>query len=455
MKNYISATFGLMVLIVSGLVAMQQLPVIRIGKFTMRKVDLLSDIRPRPKVHWVDSDTVAPPIIKKPVFVDTCQTGMTCIEDYADSTGFGMAHFYESLSQSSHAKRAVRIAYLGDSFIEGDILTGYLREFMQQKYGGKGVGYVSITTPTAGFRPTVVHQYNGWSSHAITDTCCFVRARQDLANRYFMAHSGAWVQLKGTKRTYSTVDTASVSHFYLVAADTVEVTARWNGKEEKNFTLYPDSTLQTCTIEDPIGSIRWTVSHASAKSTFYGCSMETETGVIVDNFSLRGSSGQQLKSIPLRTLKQWNKVRPYDLIVLHYGPNIASPRVRNYSYYTRQMQLVIDHLKTAFPQTSILLIGASDRAYKNELGELVTMPGIVPLIRYQQALAADTHVAFWNLYQAMGGEGSIVRMVEAHPAAANLDYTHINFRGGKQLARLLFDVWVYGQTQYEKKKAYE
>ena len=26
------------------------------------------------------------------------------------------------------------------------------------------------------------------------------------------------------------------------------------------------------------------------------------------------------------------------------------------------------------------------------------------LIRYQQSIAADSHIAFWNMYEAMGGD---------------------------------------------------
>ena len=38
---------------------------------------------------------------------------------------------------------------------------------------------------------------------------------------------------------------------------------------------------------------------------------------------------------------------------------------------------------------------------------------------------------------------------------ANYDYTHINFRGGKHIAGLLFETLMYGKEQYEKRKAYE
>lgn len=38
---------------------------------------------------------------------------------------------------------------------------------------------------------------------------------------------------------------------------------------------------------------------------------------------------------------------------------------------------------------------------------------------------------------------------------ANYDYTHINFRGGKHLAKILFETLMYDKEQYEKRKAYE
>ena len=73
---------------------------------------------------------------------------MTCIEDYGDSTRCGMA-FYEALDRTSSSNPEddglVRIAVFGDSFIEADIFTADLREMLQKRFGGCGVGFVTIT----------------------------------------------------------------------------------------------------------------------------------------------------------------------------------------------------------------------------------------------------------------------------------------------------------------------
>ena len=116
-------------------------------------------------------------------------------------------------------------------------------------------------------------------------------------------------------------------------------------------------------------------------------------------------------------MREFNEQRPYDLIILQYGLNVATERGRNYDKYIAGMQTTVQHLKEAFPQAAILIVSVGDRDYKTEEGELRTMPGIKNLVRYQQNLAADEAVAFWNMFEAMGGEGSIRRIYDVRFAA--------------------------------------
>ena len=74
----------------------------------------------------------------KPAFVDTCRSGMTCIEDYSDSTLRGMTPFYRALDELAAKPRPVRIAYFGDSFIEADILTADLRAMLRNVMAAAG-----------------------------------------------------------------------------------------------------------------------------------------------------------------------------------------------------------------------------------------------------------------------------------------------------------------------------
>lgn len=450
MKNYISSTFWLTLLVVAGLLTLYFLPSFTWEGEPMRKVDLLSDIRVSEPAE-ADEDILQPlPMPERPVIIDTCKSGMTCIEDYADSACRGMKMFYEALDKVAASERPVRIAVFGDSFIEADIFTGDLRSMLQSKYGGCGVGFVPITSMTNGYRPTVRHSFGGWRSHLVTDTIYFDKSKQGISNGYFVPHSGAYVEVKGQTKYASHLDTCEVATLYFAAAGEVVVTSSVNGGIPKEHRFDEKGTLRMAQVEGRIGRVRWTVQKADS-ALFYGIAMDGRKGVCVDNFSLRGSSGLSLRGIPQHRLKQFNEERPYNLIILQYGLNIATERGKNYDNYKKGMLATIEHLKLAFPQAGILLLSVGDRDYRTETGELRTMPGVKNLVRYQQAIAAESHVAFWNMFEAMGGEGSMAKLVHAKPSMANYDYTHINFRGGKHLAGLLYETLVYGKEQYDRK----
>ena len=204
--------------------------------------------------------------------------------------------------------------------------------------------------------------------------------------------------------------------------------------------------IEALTQTGRAGKVRWQVP-AGGGVTCWGVAEESRSGVVVDNYSLRGSSGTVLAEIPLQNLSELAAVRPYDLVVVQFGLNVANKKQLDYSHYAAQMKTVVEHLKQAFPGAGILLVGVGDREDRIN-GELRTLPGILALSRYQQRLAADCQVAFWNLFEGMGGEGSIRRMAEAKPAEAGKDYTHINMHGGERVAKALFKAIMHGYEQH-------
>ena len=454
MKNYLGYSLWLTLLVLFALLGMHWLPRITVSGHTMRRVDLLGDVRyPEPEEVLSDSDSIALPPIVKPVFLDTCRTGLTCIEDYGDSSRRGMAPFYEALDRIDSGG-VVRVAVFGDSFIEADIFTADLREMLQKRFGGCGVGFVDITSITNGFRPTVRHAFGGWASHSVTDSIGFDGEKQGVAGRYFIPGEGAYVELRGQSKYASLLDTCRKASVFFRNKGDVRLTVQVNKGEKRELTFSPSGRLRQESVGGRIGAVRWTVEEADS-ALFYGVAMDGDKGVILDNFSLRGSSGLSLRSIPLEALRQFNRLRPYDLIILEYGLNVATERGRNYDKYKKGLLTSIEHLKECFPQAGILLLSVGDRDYKDEDGELRTMPGVKNLVRYQQSIAAEGGIAFWNMFEAMGGDLSMLKLVNAKPPMANYDYTHINFRGGKYLAGLLYETLMYGKEQYDRRRAYE
>ena len=453
MKNYLLRTFLLTLLVVLMLAALRYLPPITICGTTLRQVNILSDICPSEE-EQAEKDTVVLPVVKPP-FVAHCREGITCIEDFGDSLGTGMLKYYQALDSLQTLDRPVRIAYFGDSFIEGDIFTGDLRALLQKKYGGCGASYVDIFSITDGFRQTVRVSSSGWIAHVFNDTTRFDKSRQGIDERYFIPREGAYVNVSGQNRYATLLDTCQRSTIYFQTSGNIVLTANVNGSESKEFLFAPSEGLQKAEVKGKIGRVRWTVNGETASSVFYGVAMEGNRGISVDCFSMRGRSGATLRSIPQNRLRQYAEQRPYDLIIIHYGLNVASKFGKDYGYYKKAMLKTIKYLQEAFPNSGFLLVGVGDRGYKSESGEIKTMPGVKNLVAYQQQIAAEAHIAFWNLFEAMGGEGSMAELVHSKPSKANYDYTHINFKGGQYLSHFLYDALVEGKYNYDKRKEYE
>lgn len=455
MKNNIRQSLWLVVSLCIVLVAMYWLPAFKIGGHKLRRVDVLSDVRlQEPDTLDLVQDSLPEVPEVKPAFVDTCRTGMTCIEDYSDSTLRGMTLYYEALDRLAEGGR-VRIAVFGDSFIEADIFTADFRAMLQKKYGGCGIGFVPVTSNVNGYRPTVIHSFSGWNTHAVTDTIGFCQALGGIAGMYSLALGpDTYVELKNTSKYSDCLDSCEQAALFFMPKDSFQLITSVNRQVVNDRWIAPDAGLQKASVSGVIRSVRWEVADSDS-ALFYGMTLDGKQGISVDNFSLRGSSGSTLAAIPASFLKSFNKYRPYDLIILQFGLNVATQKGVRYDYYVKQMKRSIQHLKRCFPQASILVLSVGDRDYKTEEGEVRTMPGVRNLVRYQQVLAAESGVAFWNLFEAMGGNESMQKLVDAKPAMANRDYTHINFKGGRHLARIFFETLEYGKEKYDKKKIYE
>jgi hypothetical protein len=100
---------------------------------------------------------------------------------------------------------------------------------------------------------------------------------------------------------------------------------------------------------------------------------------------------------------------------MQYGVNLLfRPNDTDYSYYTKNMTPVLEKFISAFPKTDILLVSSADRAFRYN-GEYQTAKGLPNLLETQARLAYDHHLAFFNLFETMGGENSIVDWASQKP----------------------------------------
>ena len=450
-RGYLHSVVWIVLVTLLALLLLSWLPTLKVGDWQVRRVDLLADLRNdstsahHEVIEELTADDVSALQVSSRIVIDTCRAGMTCIDDMADDSDRGMNALYRALEGRDTLGRPVRIAVLGDSYIEGDILTANLRQLLQERYGGSGVGYVPMTCDAPGFRRSVKQRFNKmWKSHNANDHSGYDQRWANFTGHYFFGHSGATMSLSGVSGYLSRLDTCQQSTFYCMGNGTGRVTATVNGQQVQSFDLNPCGRVQAVTVNGRVGNVEWRLDHDNGL-TYLGASLDGDRGIVVDNYSLRAASGQHLRSISEQMLADFDAVRHYDLVIVMYGLNVAGRQTSEFATYRDRMVEAIEHMKRNMPGTGFLVVSVGDREEKRG-GAFRTMRGVISLVNAQQRIAYDSRVAFWNLYTAMGGEGSIVRMV--NQKQANLDYTHINFGGGSRLAQLLFDAITWGHEQY-------
>jgi len=436
------------------LIAMHQLPAINIAGVSLRGVDMLSQLRDtNDDTDLIDATPIEVPATIKQAYVDSCPEGVKCIDDYSTDSR-GMVPLYTMLQKLHTINRPVRIAVLGDSYIEGDILTGELREMLQDRFGGCGVGYVPMENESHGFRRTVMHKFSGWNQHNAVTPRYYNNRNAIISGCYFTPSDWAYTELSGQRAYCSHLDTCQTASLLFRSPIDNTVTATTNGRTPAEYRVKGSSDLQQIKVNGRIGRVRFTIANGGDSVMCYGVTMDGMKGVIVDNYALRASSGEHLGNVSESMLLQFDRLRHYDLVILMYGLNVANIKQTNYTKYHDKMCGAIGHLKKSMPGTGFLLIGVGDRE-QNEDGVMHTMKGIKQLMAEQQRIAADEGIAFWNLFEAMGGSGSISKMVNSKPRMANLDYTHINHLGGRHLAKLLYDAIIAGYDNYLRRLQYE
>lgn len=123
---------------------------------------------------------------------------------------------------------------------------------------------------------------------------------------------------------------------------------------------------------------------------------------------------------------------------MQYGGN-ALPNVeehKNISKTVRQLGQQIRYLRRCAPEAAILFIGPSDMLI-NDHGTMVSNP-MVPYMDHQlQLLAKREGIAYWSLYQVMGGEGSMVQWQEQ--GLAGDDGVHFTKKGADLVAEELIE----------------
>lgn len=437
-KDYRNKPILLSIIILLFLVGYSFVDEFYLGKLKVKRIDFFADIR---KDTTLEYEKKLFELNKQVTFKVSNQIApaVDSFNVYKNNYSFVYLHnFWTALKNEEHTTKPIHIAYFGDSEIEGDLITGDLRLLLQEKFGGKGVGYLPFASVDANFRNQVAFDFEDDNINTYALNKNTKNYDYGISGMVFEPKNEFIVKYKQISKNasydiirvfYKIKDTNSNPYFY-INKQQIEIVAKDNNLSQY-ITKAPSST-NSLEIKLMPNTLR-----------FYGISLESLNGIYVDNFSLRGYSGMTLTKIPLENLRMFDKFLNYRLVVLQYGMNVLNDNTKDYSFYKANMKDVIEHFKKAFPKADILVISIGDKGKK--VGDrYITDANIFNLIKAQKELAEETNASFINLFDVMGGVNTMVKWV--NKGLASPDYVHLSRGGGKIIAKKIFDII----SNYEK-----
>ena len=362
---------------------------------------------------------------------------------------------FRQLEQSSLLSQTVHIVHYGDSQIEMDRITSTFRQRLQEQFGGEGAGIV----PAIQIVPSVSvsQSYSGDLTRYICYGDSTVKKashkRYGIMASFAQLNGNATISLRGSNHTRAYEGTKKFSRINLLLGhNSANFSASCNNQKKIIKDSIAGVSLLTWDFDEPIS--RATIN-LQGNAEIYGISLEGNAGVTVDNVPLRGCSGTIFTLVDGKTLKQCYEYANVKLIIMQFGGNIM-PVVNSSNtikYYTGLISKQIQYLQKNNPSAKIMFIGPSDMS-KTVNGKLQTYPYLPAVNDSLRSTVLRNGAAYWDMFQVMGGENSMLDWVKHSPAWAGSDHIHFTSTGAEKIATALADAFFVHYQFYMLRKRY-
>lgn len=384
----------------------------------------------------------------------------------------------KALKDVRSSGKTMRILHYGDSQIEGDRITAYLRSSLQKEYGGSGPGWISLTeiVPSLSINYKFSEEWERYTvygrsaskvhkKYGILGTFSRFTPEKEIVDADSMLVENdeelipleeieirkstpagdtitAWCEISPSKMGYSGVRRFKKVRLAYGNATTPVKYRVFNGEtlvEEGQLPLVDLYNELIFTFEETPQKLRFEFTGVESPD-FYGISLESHTGVLVDNIAMRGSSGTVFNKMDSRLLSAQFGRESVGLIILQYGGN-SVPYIKSEKQaedYGKWFQSQIRTLKRLNPNAAVIVIGPSDMSIK-EKDKFVTYPYLDKVRDALKNAAFEQGAAYWDMYEAMGGKGSMPSWVNADPPLASTDHIHFAPAGSKLVAEWFYE----------------
>lgn len=402
---------------------------------------------------------------------DSVQTTKASIEpgnvkqyiEYPDQNKEALYPFFDHLNKLKTSGELIRVLHYGDSQIEGDRITSYIRNELQKQFGGSGIGM---------FAPVLIKGTNISMKHKLSGTWERYTYQSIKNGTIFHKRLGAlmsfgrFVPANSSKnQMYQGEITLQKSNLTYRRTREFKQCRVFYGYNDGPFIAelkYKDQTLdaELIAVSRQLNTITWNTNKSLDQITIsfkgedspdiYAIALDDYKGIAVDNIPLRGSSGTDFTRTDLAFLRSMYQKLNVKLIIMQFGVNLVPYITDDYTYYEKQFYKQLKTLKSLRPDISIIVIGVSDMS-QNVNGQYVSYPNIEKIRNAQKNAAFKAGCAFWDMYEAMGGKNSMPAWVNANPPLARTDFTHFSWKGAIVISKMFYEALINDYNEYLKK----
>lgn len=377
--------------------------------------------------------------------------------------------FFYALNKLKEDESLMRIFHYGDSQIEGDRITGFIRFKLQSRFGGNGCGLMQLINATPSMsvnesvngdwtKYTLIGKSDARANHnrygALLGFARFSPAIKDSSDYDTTYYSGNIILSPSNQGYPNTRNFENLKILYGYNKKDVKLSLSANKEiiDTRTLNSKKDLSVAEFSFNKTPKSI---VVNLKGKDSpdIYGFALDAKKGIAVDNIPLRGSSGYGFAQTNFDLLKKTYELLNVKLVIMQFGVNAVPENektvVPDYNYYEKGFYNQLKTIKATNKDICVIVIGISDRSRK--AGDYYeTNPNIAKIIKAQKNAAFRAGCAYWDLFEAMGGENSMPSWVFAKPALANKDFTHFNEKGARMVAEMFYNALIFDYLQYQK-----
>jgi lysophospholipase L1-like esterase len=355
--------------------------------------------------------------------------------------------FFESLYQLKQgADKKVNIIHIGDSHIQADFLTKAVRNAFQQYFGNGGRGLIvpgRVAGTNEPFNIQTSSNVTWESKRCVHPDQILPIGIGGITIRSGIAGNKLYVYMNDQTQDYTF---KTIKLFHLKDAASFQLGVKDNDFKSIASKQLAD-TAKHLTIIDlpaPVNNIIFeSVKTDSIQNhtTVFGMSLENDKpGILYHVIGVNGAKYVHYNAARFFA-SQSHKLNP-ELIIISLGTNEALDYPYIDKRFFSQIENLVMSLRANNPLSKFIIVTPPDcfmkRTRKN--------PGIMKVREMLVQFAVENGLAFYDMYQVMGGENSATSWKDAQLLRA--DGVHFTKEGYDYQGNLMFDAIIKGYNEY-------